>query len=385
MHHPGRASHAAVGQHRPAGRCGAGAGNPARAQAPNPAQTATRSYNIAPGPLARALNSFASMAGVELSVDASLLDGKISNGLTGNLTVQGGFDLLLRGHGLQAVRQLNGGYTVSTAASTTSAAAGATPALQQNAAVLPMVSVRDNADAETAAGPVRGYVARRSATGTKTDTPIVETPQSVSVVGAEEMETLKAQSLQDVLGYVAGVARNEAADRTTDQFFLRGFQATSDLGNHYRDGMRFGVTRYDGRQELYGLERVEVLKGAASVLFGAGGPGGIINTVSKRPTTQALHEINVEAGSFSRKQVSGDFGGALDDDGVWSYRLTALKRDSDTFIDYVPDNRSFVAPALTWRPNAATSLTLLADYQKDRTVNVYGMPAEGTVLSLAVT
>jgi iron complex outermembrane receptor protein len=349
-----------------------GISHPVHAQAASQADIATRSYNIPAGPLSRALNSYASAAGVELSVDASLLNGKTSNGLSGNVSLQGGFDALLRGHGLQAVRQLNGGYTVSKAT--------APAAAEQSSAVLPLVSVRDTADNETATGPVRGYVARRSATGTKTDTPIVETPQSISVVGAEEMEILKAQSLQDVLGYVAGVARNEAADRTTDQFFLRGFQATSDLGNHYRDGTRFGVTRYDGRQELYGLERVEVLKGAASVLFGAGGPGGIINTVSKRPTTEPLHEINVEAGSFSRKQVSGDFGGALDDDGVWSYRLTALKRDSDTFIDYVPDNRTFVAPALTWRPSVATSLTLLSDYQKDRTVNVYGMPAEGTVL-----
>lgn len=349
-----------------------GIAGPVLAQTSTPGPTATRHYSIAAAPLARALNSFASAAGVELSVDASLLEGKNSTGLTGTVTVQQGFDALLRGHGLQAVRQANGVYIVSVATP---------PALvERTAAVLPLVSVRDSGDAELATGPVRGYVARRSATATKTDTAIVETPQSISVVGAEEMELLKAQGLQDVLGYVAGVARNEAADRTTDQFFLRGFQATSDLGNHYRDGTRFGVTRYDGRQELYGLERVEVLKGAASVLFGAGGPGGIINTVSKRPTTEPLHEINIEAGSFNRKQVSGDFGGALDDDGVWSYRLTALKRDSDTFIDYVPDDRSFIAPALKWQPNAATSLTLLSDYQKDRTINVYGMPGEGTVL-----
>lgn len=349
-----------------------GIAGPALAQASAPAPTATRHYNIAAAPLARALNSFASAAGVELSVDASLLDGKNSSGLSGAVTVQQGFDALLRGHGLQAVRQAHGGYIVSVAA---------TPAtLERAAAVLPAISVRTSGDAESADGPVRGYVARRSATATKTDTAIIETAQSISVVGVDEMEILKAQGLQDVLAYVAGVARNEAADRTTDQFFLRGFQATSDLGNHYRDGTRFGVTRYDGRQELYGLERVEVLKGAASVLFGAGGPGGIINTVSKRPTTESLHEINIEAGSFNRKQLSGDFGGALDDDGVWSYRLTALKRDSDTFIDHVPDDRSFVAPALKWQPNAATSLTLLGDYQKDRTVNVYGMPGEGTVL-----
>ena len=88
----------------------------------------------------------------------------------------------------------------------------------------------------------------------------------------------------------------------------------------------------------------------------------------------------MEAGSFRRRQVSADFGGALDQDGTWSYRLTALRRDSDTFVDYVPDDRTYVAPAIKWQPNEATSLTLLAEYQQDRTVYVYGLPAQGTVL-----
>ena len=137
---------------------------------------------------------------------------------------------------------------------------------------------------------------------------------------------------------------------------------------------------YNGRQEPYGLERIEFLKGASSVLYGAMPPGGVINTVSKRPTVEPLRELNVEAGSFRRRQVSADFGGALDQDGTWSYRLTALRRDSDTFVDYVPDDRTYVAPAIKWQPNEATSLTLLAEYQQDRTVYVYGLPAQGTVL-----
>ena len=129
---------------------------------------------------------------------------------------------------------------------------------------------------------------------------------------------------------------------------------------------------YNGRQEPYGLERIEFLKGASSVLYGAMPPGGVVNTVSKRPTVE-LRELNVDAGSFRRRQVSADFGGALDQDGTWSYRLTALRRDSDTFIDHVPDDRTYVAPAIKWQPNEATSLTLLAEYQQDRTV--YAWPA----------
>ncbi|KAG1258516.1 hypothetical protein G6F65_015552 [Rhizopus arrhizus] len=298
-------------------------------------------------------------------MDASLLQGKRSSGLSGNYTVREGFAELLRGHGLRASPEPNGSFTLKAA-----------PALREDAALLDPVTV--TGQAETATGPFHGYAATLSATGTKTDTPIIETPQSITVVGAEEIETLKSQSLQDALGYVAGVSRAEGLDRTTDSLFLRGFR--SNQGSYYRDGSLYTVNIYDGRQEPYGLERIEFLKGASSVLFGAMPPGGIVNTVSKRPTLEPLRELNVEAGSFRRKQVAADFGGALDQDGIWSYRLTALKRDSDTFIDHVPDDRTYVAPAIKWQPSEATSLTLLAEYQKDRTAYVYGLPAQGTVL-----
>ncbi|WP_419342139.1 TonB-dependent siderophore receptor [Achromobacter sp. PD1] len=325
-----------------------------------------RSYDIAGGPLSQVLNAYASAAGVELSMDAALLHGKRSNGLSGSYSVREGFGELLRGQGLQALPESNGSYTLRPA-----------PASHHDATTLEAVTVTAQA-AETATGPLHGYAARLSATGTRTDTPIIETPQSISVVGAEEIDTLKSQSIQDALGYVAGVSRAEGMDRTSDSLFLRGFR--SNLGNYYRDGMLYTVNIYNGRQEVYGLERIEFLKGASSVLYGSASPGGIINTVSKRPTVEPLRELNVEAGNYSRKQISGDFGGALDEDGKWSYRLTALLRESDTFIDHVPDDRTYIAPAITWQPSAATSLTLLAEYQKDHTVYVYGLPAQGTVL-----
>lgn len=323
-----------------------------------------RGVVIAAGPLSQALNAYASAAGVELTMDASLLQGKRSAGLSGSYTVEEGFAELLRGQGLRAAREANGSYTLK-------------PAPPQDAALLEPVTVT-GAQAETAAGPFPGYAARLSATGTKTDTPLIETPQSITVIGAQEIETLKSQSMQDALGYVAGVSRAEGIDRTTDSLFLRGFR--SNQGSYYRDGSLYTVNIYNGRQEPYGLERIEFLKGASSVLYGAMPPGGVINTVSKRPTVEPLRELNVEAGSFRRRQVSADFGGALDQDGTWSYRLTALRRDSDTFVDYVPDDRTYVAPAIKWQPNEATSLTLLAEYQQDRTVYVYGLPAQGTVL-----
>ncbi|HEX8403966.1 MAG TPA: TonB-dependent siderophore receptor [Duganella sp.] len=255
-----------------------------------------------------------------------------------------------------------------------------TPAPQAKAeaeadATLPVVLVKGEQEAPT--GPVRGYVATRSATGTKTDTPLMETPQSITVVGAGQIEILKAQNINDAIAYSVGAMRLPYAERTGDEILLRGFSIPTTL----RDGTRYQVNRFDGQQEVYGLERIEVLKGAASILYGSAEPGGIVNTVSKRPTPETLRELNVEMGSFSRKQVAGDFAGALTEDGAWSYRLTGLKRDSDTFTDYITDNRTYIAPALKWDISPATSVTFLSEYQRDRTgYGGDGLPLAGTVL-----
>lgn len=244
-------------------------------------------------------------------------------------------------------------------------------------ATLPTLQVTESRLYEEATGPVQGIAATRSATGTKTDTPIIETPQSISVVSSEEFKNYGARNFKEALGYTAGISSQEGGgNRASDELTIRGF-ANYEF---YRDGSKFQSNRYDGQQELYGLERLEVLKGPSSILYGAAVPGGLINAVSKRPTTEPLRELNVEAGSFDRRQISADFSNALDADGVWSYRLTMLHRDSNTFVDHVPDNRTYIAPAIKWQPSAETSLTLLSEYQRDQTVYVWGLPTSGTIL-----
>ncbi|NVM79155.1 iron complex outermembrane receptor protein [Duganella sp. SG902] len=231
---------------------------------------------------------------------------------------------------------------------------------------------------QTATGHVDGYVAKRSASATKTDTPLIETPQSVSVVTADQIEALGATSLREALGYTPGVGIQGNGYRDADNVVLRGFAV--DNSSIRRDGLRSPSNTFTGAQEPFGLERVDVLRGAASLLYGAAEPGGIVNLVTKRPTTDSLHEVSVELGSYQRKQVTGDFGGALNDDGSLAYRFTVLKRDSDTFIDFVPDNRLYVAPALTWKPAAGTSITLLAQYQKSRYNRQWGVAPQGSLL-----
>lgn len=215
---------------------------------------------------------------------------------------------------------------------------------------------------------VVGYVAKRNTSATKTDTPIIETPQSLSVVTSDEIRDRQSETMAQALSYTPGfTASSTAFNRTADRFRIRGFSVESATGGSLRDGLRLQTNSYDGIQEPYGLERVEVIRGTASVLYGQLSPGGMVNGVSKRPTEAPLHELNLQAGSNDRKQLSADFSGPLAGSDTLSYRLTLLSRNSDTQQDHLNDDRFYIAPALTWRPDEDTSLTLLSFYQKTDT------------------
>lgn len=245
---------------------------------------------------------------------------------------------------------------------------------------LPEVRVDANAETETATTPVIGYRAKNAVTATKTDTPLSETPQSVTVVTRDQIVDQGANNLQDALNYAAGV-RSDAygLDSRADSFLVRGSEPSG-----YLDGLQMyssGWYTATARPDPYTLERLEVLRGPAGMLFGAGTAGGVINMVSKRPQQQAYREVGVQFGSWGRKQLQADFTGPLTADGDWSYRLVALQRKSDTQVDYVPDDRSLVMPSLTWRPNAGTSLTLQGLWQKDKTGSTSQFfPWQGTLL-----
>ncbi|MGO3667098.1 MAG: TonB-dependent siderophore receptor [Vreelandella alkaliphila] len=326
------------------------------------AEQGAQHFEVPAGDLGNALSHFAADSGVVIYFDASLTQGKQTRGLSGDYNAEGGLRALLSGSGLSLVKEADGSYR-----------------LVERPANVELSTVRVEAEwmQETAYGPVQGIAATRSATGTKTDTPIIETPQSISVVSSEEFQNYGARNFNEALAYTPGVSRQEGVDRTTETLRVRGFT----INENYRDGSKYQANTYDGQQELYGLERLEVLKGPSSILYGVAAPGGMINAVSKRPTLEPLREVNIEAGSYGRRQISADFSDALDEDGVWSYRLTMLHRVSDTFIDHVPDDRTYIAPALKWQPNESTSLTLLSEYQRDETAYVYGLPTSGTIVS----
>lgn len=336
------------------------------------AQQAT--YDIGAGPLADVLNRFAQQSGVALAVDADKIQGLRSNGLHGSYGVEQGFGLLLRGSGYSAGRTAAGYVLVPAARANADVGAGA-----EAAGVLPTVTVTSTADRETPTTPAGSFVARRTLSASKVDTPLLEVPQAISVITREQMEAQNVQSVTQALRYTSGVVAEQRGVNTDalEYIYARGFRI-----DQYWNGLRlpnvfFNITSFDP----YMFERVELIHGPASVLYGQTAPGGLLSLVSKRPTETPLHEIELQTGSFNRKQAAIDLSGPVDAEGKLLYRLTADASASDARIDYAHQSRVMIAPALTWKPNADTSLTVLANYLRDPNAGVFNyVPAEGTLL-----
>ena len=245
----------------------------------------------------------------------------------------------------------------------------------------PAPQVPEPPKVERATGPVDGIVATRSATGTKTDTPLIETPASISVITAKRIEQQGATSVSQALSYTAGVRGNVfGVDVRFDWLQIRGFDAY--LPGFFIDGMlaRNNNTWAVWKVEPYGAERIEVLKGPASVLYGQANVGGIVNVVSKRPLEEQLNEVGIRIGNHKRVEGMFDFSGPATKDGTLLYRLTGVGLGTDTQVDFAEQKRVFIAPALTWRPNADTSFTLLGQYLRERdVVDLQFLPARGTL------
>ncbi|TWT09981.1 TonB-dependent siderophore receptor [Reyranella sp. CPCC 100927] len=239
---------------------------------------------------------------------------------------------------------------------------------------------------DPARGPVRGFVAPQSAAGTKTNTKVLETPQSISVITRDQLDAQGAQTITQAMRYSAGVGADlYGTDGRSDWFVIRGFGA-----DVYVDGLRLpkvNNTSASGgfanfRVEPYALERIEVLRGPSSVLYGRANPGGVVNLVSKDPPSEPFYEANAQVGTRSRFQGSFDVGGPVTADKTLLYRLTALVRDADLQVKGGTDDRIAINPAFTWRPDAQTSLTVHAMYLHDSNRHTVSfLPASGTLLS----
>ncbi|MEO9061201.1 MAG: TonB-dependent siderophore receptor [Nitrosospira sp.] len=241
------------------------------------------------------------------------------------------------------------------------------PAKPETAPVLPTVVIKDTT--------VAPYVAKNTTTATKTDTPIIEIPQSISVITRRELDARGVQFFTEALRYVPGVAVDQFGfnGQGFEYLSMRGFsvQTTANFRdnlNQAATGLFFGAFITDP----YALERVDVLRGPSSVMFGRGDAGGIVNRVTKLPTAAPIREVELQYGSFGRKRVAADFGLA-NESGTLMFRLVTSALDTDTQVVFPNTNgasagikRFYIAPSVTWRPSEKTSITLFGDILNNR-------------------
>ena len=223
-------------------------------------------------------------------------------------------------------------------------------------------------------------VAQDSAVATKTDTPLIETPQSVSVISGAEIDLQGAQSLGEALRYTAGVDAEQygGVDQRIDWFMIRGFPNSAPYIDGLTSNSRY--TLLSPKVDPYGLQEIEVLRGPSSVLYGQNVPGGLINAVSKRPQDQEGGEVAIQTGSYGRIEGMADLTGPLDDGGTLLYRLTGQALSAGTQVDHVENHHYFLAPALTWRPDGDTSITVLSHFERQEDgFALQNLPAAGTL------
>jgi len=224
----------------------------------------------------------------------------------------------------------------------------------------------------TADDDANSIVARELWVGGKVATSILDTPASVSVITQKEIQDRDAETLEEVLAYTPGVVTDYyGSDDRNDYFLVRGYQATT-----YRDGLTLGSMR-GVREEPFAYERVEVIRGANSTLFGTSDPGGSVNFVTKTPKFERFADTYLSYGSFNHAEIGVDMGNTLNADETLAYRFTAKLQDSELEYDHSKDNETFLMGGLTWKPTDATALSVVLDYlNRDGTPNSGGYPLD---------
>ena len=293
--------------------------------------SSVRAYNLPAAPLSTTLNQIASQGGLALSLNPALAAGKTSAPVSGQYDAAGALRAALRGTGLQLEQSSTGTYTLV--------------AVPEGVMALPETSVIGVENLETAWSPVEGYTATRTAAGSKTDTALVEAPRSISVATRQQMEDRGVHSLDDAVRYMPGItASSYGSDTRADWLRVRGFEPTQFL-----DGLPLPKGVYaNPKQETWNLDRLALLRGPASSVYGQTPPGGLLDMVSRRPSDVASSEIQLQYGSDNHRQINFASTGKIDEAGQFLYGISGVVRDSGTQVDHVDNKRYNIAPSLTW-------------------------------------
>ncbi|WP_282010522.1 TonB-dependent siderophore receptor [Nitrospina watsonii] len=389
----------------------AGAGTLHAGQSGNvPAQNAlwvgqteeVRPFDIPAGPLVEALNRLADASGMQIVYDAKQTEGLTTQGLEGTYTPKEAFEKVLDGTHLNfrftesnnVVLESEVDHTLTLEVQSKELKVIQPERFAENEADPEKEKARDDKKEEATRLPpvaVEGagqidpkeFVVNETPTATKTETPLIEIPQSVSIITRKRMTDQAVVNLAQALKYAPGVqSATFGVDSRVDWFKLRGFNST--WNSLFKDGLRLSMPAgfLHIQTEPYGLDRVDIFRGPSSVLYGQNTPGGMVNLVSKKPTLEPRRQVALMLGSFDRKQLMVDIGGPVEGTDELHFRLVAMARDSDTQLDFVEDNRFYFAPSVTWRPNENTTFTLLSHYQYDDSGNLANFfPVKGTLFN----
>ena len=324
-------------------------------------------WNIPGGPLAPALDRFARQAGISLSYDAQSIGNRTTQGVQGTLETSAALSSLLQGTELQPEQQGPNAYLIIAQIKPAGPLELGATEDYRLAPVIINAKVKANADDDA-----DSVVAKELWVGGKVATSILNTPASVSVVTRKEMEQRSVSTTEEALLYTPGVISDfYGSDDRNDYFQIRGFQATT-----YRDGLTLSSMR-GVREDPYAYERIEILRGANSTLFGPADPGGSVNFVTKQPRFEQFGQGYVTYGSYDHAETGIDVGDALNDEKTVAGRFTAKMQNSDREYDHSQDDNRFVMGGLTWAPTDYTSATVILDYLKtDSSPNSGGYPLD---------
>ncbi|MGO0112702.1 MULTISPECIES: TonB-dependent siderophore receptor [Pseudomonas] len=313
-----------------------------------------KQWSIPSGPLAPALDRFAREAGISLSFDAQNVANRNTNGVQGALDTRSALSSLLRGTELQFEPQGPNAYLVIPQLKPAGPLELGATEDYRLAPVIINAKVKASADDDA-----NSVVAKELWVGGKVATSILNTPASVSVVTNKEMQQRSVSTTEEALQYTPGVVSDYyGSDDRNDYFLIRGFQATT-----YRDGLTLSSMR-GVREDPYAYERIEILRGANSTLFGPADPGGSVNFVTKQPRFEKFGQGYVTYGSYDHAETGIDVGDALNDEQTLAGRFTAKMQNSDREYDHSQDDNRFVMGGLTWAPTDFTSATVVLDYLK---------------------
>ncbi|GGF75137.1 ligand-gated channel [Azorhizobium oxalatiphilum] len=313
----------------------------------------THAFNIPSQPLNTALRQLAEQSGVQIAYQTSIASGTTAPAVSGTMSAEAALGRLLAGTSLRY--SFSGTNTVTILGPR----AAADPNFSSDGSLLlSEVTV----SGETATGPVDGYRATMSATGTGTGTPLRDIPYSVQVVPRDLITDRQTTSLTEALQNVPGVQMDSTAANRGDTYIIRGFQAPA----YAIDGIMMGASadRPETFLDLANVERVEVLKGPASALYGQAQPGGVINIVTRQPTNVFEADASAQVGSFGFWRGQSSVSGPLTADGTLTGRVTGAAQTEQGFrgSERIATQRQFGGTALRWQPNDSTRFTFGLDY-----------------------